>query len=686
MKRHIFAAAIGALIVVLPIRQALRADAALYTVEDLGQFAGVAPTVTGINASGQLSGYVTDPASGFPRAVRYTAAGGWEYVSNVSTFYSQAMGINDSGDLVGYHFDGSSFRAFRWVNGTVSSIAPLPGGTMTFGFAIDNNGNVVGQSDSADGIRGFRAAPGLPAEPMSSLVMACGINATGQIAGYGVNADGQQHAYRVEADGSATEIMPSEGAAGTAMACGIDASGRVGGRQTNAGFFRAFIFDSGAPVNVDGFSASEQSNIEAVSEGVAVGWFLSTADGTPHAIVNTTAGSSDLNDLIAAGSDWQLDQAFAVNVNGSIVGVGRLGGQPHVFRLNRAETKDTTKPVITALSASPASIEPPNNAMVTVTVSAAATDDKDPSPVCSLSGIDGHGAPATDFSVLGPLTGWVRARGGATYSFAVACSDAAGNTATGSVDVVVPKDTAAPVITSVSANPSTIAPPNGSGVAVTVTVAATDNVDASPSCALSDITVVPAATGDYGITGPLTAKLRAVGGRTYTLVVTCSDVAGNRSSAAVAVVVPPDTTAPVIQSVTATPGTIWPPNSKMTNVSVQISATDNVDALPQCSVKSVVVNNGPASDGVVTGTFTASVRAEKDQSYTLKVVCRDAAGNASYGSTTVLVVNKDTATAKNLGQAKALLALLKKAAVKKAAANARRGHQDKGYFSRGSSR
>ena len=36
MKRHVFAAAFGALLVVLPIRDALRADATLYTVHDLG--------------------------------------------------------------------------------------------------------------------------------------------------------------------------------------------------------------------------------------------------------------------------------------------------------------------------------------------------------------------------------------------------------------------------------------------------------------------------------------------------------------------------------------------------------------------------------------------------------------------------------------------------------------------------
>lgn len=646
MQRHVFAAAVGALLLVLPVRQALRADAALYTVEDLGLLNGMAPTVTGMNASGQLSGYVT--GAGLPRAVRYTAETGWEYVSGVSSVFSRAMGINDSGEVVGYQNDGRVFRAFRWAPGVGATlIDPLPGGTMSFAFAIDNAGNIVGQSDSADGTQGFRAARGLPAVPLSSLMMACGINAAGQIVGNGVTLTGHQHARRLEADNTVTDIVPLSGADGFGEACAIDAAGRVGGRSSEGADFRAFTFESGAPVNVDTF-ASAQSKVESVAGGVAVGWFISTADGAPHAFVNTADGSEDLNNLIEPGSGWQLDQAFVVDANGTILGIGRLNGAPRAFRLTRVQASDTTPPVITALSASPSTIDVPNNSMVTVTITATATDNVDPAPVCSITGIDGHGAPATDFTVLGPLTGWVRARAGATYTFAVACTDASGNSTPGSVDVVVPPDTTAPVISNVSADPSTISPPNGAGVTVTVSVTATDNVDASPVCELSNISVVPSGTGEYGITGPLTAKVRAVGGRTYTLVVTCRDAARNQSSAAVAVVVPPDTTAPVIESVMATPGVIWPPNGKVVDVRVTIGATDDVDAAPQCSLKSVLTNGAVSSDGVVAGTFRAAVRAEKDYVYTLMVGCRDAAGNTAYASTAVAVTNKDEASAARL--------------------------------------
>jgi hypothetical protein len=290
------------------------------------------------------------------------------------------------------------------------------------------------------------------------------------------------------------------------------------------------------------------------------------------------------------------------------------------------------------LTASPSSIFPPNGAMVAVAVSVSSTDDTDPSPVCTVSGIDGHGAPAADASVTGPQSGSVRATGGATYSFGVKCTDAAGNARTSSVDVVVPPDTTAPVITGVSATPSRIWPPDGTLVPVSVAISATDNVDASPACALTRIASTGATADDFTITGPLTARVRAVGGRTYTLGVRCSDAAGNSSTASAQVVVPPDTTAPVITSLSATPWEIWPPNGKFVAVSVLVAATDDVDASPRCGLTSIT--GAPASDALLTGPLSASVRAEKGAVYQLHVACGDRAGNRTQ-AVTLVVVTKD---------------------------------------------
>jgi hypothetical protein len=329
---------------------------------------------------------------------------------------------------------------------------------------------------------------------------------------------------------------------------------------------------------------------------------------------------------------------------GVIAGEGTFNGAPAVFRLTptATEPEDTTAPVISAVTATPASIFPPNGAMVAVTVAVSATDDTDPSPVCLVTGIDGHGAPASSALVTGPLSGSVRATGGATYTFAVRCTDAAGNEATSSVDVVVPPDTTAPVITSVRATPSRIWPPDGRMVPVSIAVSATDNVDRAPACVLTDITAADATADDAAFTGTLTAQVRAVGGRTYTLTVTCSDAAGNSSTGSDQVVVPPDTTAPVISALVANPSTIWPPNNQFVAVSVRVAATDNVDASPRCGLTSIA--GGSAGDARLTGALTASVRSEKGKVYELHVTCSDRAGNSSEAVTSVSVA-KDPSSA-----------------------------------------
>ncbi|HTM25051.1 MAG TPA: hypothetical protein VL225_07640 [Vicinamibacterales bacterium] len=637
MKRYAVAAVV-ILLVVVPWRSTLRADAVSYTVEDLGTIDGLVPAVTGINASGQISGYVNGPTG--PRAVRYTDGFGWEYLPGLGVG-SIAYAINGHGDLTGSHSVGSGTRAFRFRDGLpLEDIEPPAGSTATIGAGINEAGVVVGYSDTPDGgLRGWRASPGLPAQTLPTLggtfAMTCGINTSGQIAGTSTTATGAQHAYRINVDDTTDDATSFDGPSGISNACAIDDAGNIGGYSLGSGVFHAFRFLTGPPVNVDS-AHSVFGNVEAIANGASAGWFISDVDFASHALLHTDAdGAVDLNERIPADSGWFLSEAKGINAAGQIVGDGTLNGEARVFRLTPPKAADTTPPVITSLTASPSSIVPPNKVMVPVTLSATATDDKDPSPVCTLTSIDSHGGSPSDAGITGPLSGSVRAVGGATYTFVVTCKDAAGNSVDGSVNVVVPPDTTPPVISSVSATPSTIWPPNDSLVPVKVAVVATDDVDAVPVCGLTSITSSAGSASDFTITGPFEAVLRATGGRTYTLHVRCLDAAGNHSDGSVDVVVPPDTTAPVITSVAASPAFVWPPNGKMVNVVVTVSATDNVDAAPQCALTSVT--GGAAGDALVTGAFSASVRAKDSNVYSLTVTCADRAGNRSTAAATVTV-------------------------------------------------
>src|SRR5260221_3817185 len=141
MNRRVFAATLATLLFTVPAAHSLKADAPAYTVEDLGTTSdGLVPTVTGMNASGQVSGYVTLADGTTHRAVRFTnghGGPGWTYLPGLESVDSTATAINASGDLTGYYTTADGTRAFRYVDGVgVRTIPALPGGTYGIGSAI----------------------------------------------------------------------------------------------------------------------------------------------------------------------------------------------------------------------------------------------------------------------------------------------------------------------------------------------------------------------------------------------------------------------------------------------------------------------------------------------------------------------------------------------------------------------
>ena len=105
-------------------------------------------------------------------------------------------------------------------------------------------------------------------------------------------------------------------------------------------------------------------------------------------------------------------------------------------------------------------------------------------------------------------------------------------------------DVTAPVIESVTATPSVLSPPNHQFVAIAVTASASDQCGGSVYCRITSVTSNEPVDGvGWVVTGDLTLNLRASRsskgtGRIYTITVTCTDGAGNRSTKTVTVTVP----------------------------------------------------------------------------------------------------------------------------------------------------
>ena len=138
---------------------------------------------------------------------------------------------------------------------------------------------------------------------------------------------------------------------------------------------------------------------------------------------------------------------------------------------------------------------------------------------------------------------------------AISCdaTDSSGNMSAACASSVTVADTTPPTITSVSATPNVLSPPNHRLVPVTLAVSVTDVCDptVASSCLITAVTAnepisAPGSgntSPDFQITGKLTANLRAEragggSGRVYTLTVQCTDASHNSATRNVSVSVP----------------------------------------------------------------------------------------------------------------------------------------------------
>jgi HYR domain len=205
----------------------------------------------------------------------------------------------------------------------------------------------------------------------------------------------------------------------------------------------------------------------------------------------------------------------------------------------------------------------------------------------------------------------------------------------------------------------------------TVDVTVEDTTDPGIACP-SDITVECTATGGTPASNPTIAAF--LGGATasdtcdallpitndapalFGLGVTpvefsTEDDSGNDASCSANVTVQ-DTTPPTINSVSASPNALWPPNHKMRDVALTVSVTDVCDAAASCQITSVTSNepvNGrgdgnTAPDWIVTGPLTLQLRSERSgpgngRIYTIEVTCTDGSGNSAKKTVNVTVAH-----------------------------------------------
>jgi probable HAF family extracellular repeat protein len=278
-----------------------------YTITDLGSLGGGGANARGINASGEVTGGST-LSTGGTRAFLWSNGKMTDLGTLPGGGNSAGRAINSSGEVVGHAIDSGDFsQAVLWTPN--STTATKLGGADVVG--INDSGEIVG------GVAGVSAGPvghrtSLPVPPGFITCSPAGINNNGQVLGNCevTNVTGDWHGV-VWTNGTPTVLPTLGGTVATSAptvpgATAINNNGQVVGTAvTSTGAVDGFSWSNGKITDLGPAFAPAAIN----DNGVIVGGQFIDSGGTLQ----------NLNNLIPAGSGYQIQSATGINDNGQIV-------------------------------------------------------------------------------------------------------------------------------------------------------------------------------------------------------------------------------------------------------------------------------------------------------------------------------------------------------------------------------
>lgn len=300
-----------------------------YTIQDLGVFSGDYSIPTGINSSGQVSGYGF--VTGGVHAFRYSGG----VLTDLGTIGgvsggSRGYGVNDAGQVTGESqstTSGGTLRAFLYSGGGMSD---LGSGNNSAGYAINNSGQVAGDADFI--IAGFTRThamlnSGGVTYDLGTLGGSTdsggrGINSSGQVTGY---SNGHAFLY---SGGVMNDLGIGVGT--STIGYGINNSAQVTGRMfMPSNHSHAFLYSGGAMNDLG--TGTNPNILDSLGYGINnLGQVVGVmSDSTyDHAFLYFSGTMYDLTPLVTnlAGSGFgNLNSATAINDSGQIVGWSYVG-------------------------------------------------------------------------------------------------------------------------------------------------------------------------------------------------------------------------------------------------------------------------------------------------------------------------------------------------------------------------
>ncbi len=655
----------------LPLAPARRgtAQAAGYTVTDLGTLGGDSSRAYGLDECGRVVGEAQAAAAAF-RPFLWDE-GAMTDLGTLGGPAGTANALNQSGTVVGSALNASGLQHpfVKYESATMFDLGTLPGGFTAESYDINASGQVVGVSEEgstlqdrafiwndANGNQANDAGEQQPlSAPWGTPIKALGINDAGQVTGY-ANVTGvvETHAF-LTIGGVAVDLGTLGGA--VSFAYDVNNSGEVVGRSyipippgTITNSFHAFRWkdtngngqsDAGEMQDLGTLGGRQSFAYDMNDSGQVVGTSeFQTNDIALHAFVwsSATGTMQDLNALVP-GTGWTFLEARAINDRGQIVGIGtNPDGKERAF-------------LLTPTNAGPSPCDPtptPTPVPGTLQFSAAtyAVGENGGSVVISVSRTGGDdGAVSVNYAVS---NGTATTPGDYTAVTPGTLNFADGET-TKTFPVNIANDTLDEAHETVNL---TLSSPGGGaalGSQATAVLTITDD-DATPTLSISDVTVTEGDTGSSPAT-TATFVVTLTGASAQTVTVLYNTVNGSATAGS-----PGDYTA-ASGTITYNPGetgtknidisvfgdTTDEPNenfavslSSPTNATFAVTPDDTFgigtitddDGTSSLNVNDVTVTEGNA--GTTTATFTVSLLPASGQPVTVNYATAN--GTATAGS------------------------------------------------------
>lgn len=356
MKGFLTAVAVGAVSCASAGLNGAALGAPAYTITDIGTLPnGSSSFANDVNNLRQVTGNAGTSGSSNLHAYLWTNGTKTDLGILTAVNFSRGYAINDSGVVVG-ESDNNTSNAFIYQNGTMSGLTSLQGGNF-FGVAhdINNAGVIVGisRANTAAGGTASRATKWVNGVPQdlgsidgldNTTARAWAVNNAGTAVGLSRNTVANTSQATLWSGGTIQNLGSLGDNLQFSQAYGINDNGLIvgasyTGQTTGSGtpITHAVIWQGGTITDLGTFGATFSEAKDVNAAGLIVGYSTNISGSPATALLWQNGVAIDLNTLIPAGSGWVLRSAESINDAGDVAGYGTFGGQTHAFLLTVPE-------------------------------------------------------------------------------------------------------------------------------------------------------------------------------------------------------------------------------------------------------------------------------------------------------------------------------------------------------------